>query len=180
MTVMVIPAALSSSPAFERLGLLAYARYLKVLEQAAQRPAGAGVVSLPWADWLALLECNDSTLKDFFDAMQRAGLLTIGADQSVTVTKFAGLIPEPPAHFLFTEAQQVANWCALELSFPAWLLELPETQQLFRRWVATHVTREELEQAAQRAADKPDLSPSGLHKALADIRTERLERARNL
>ncbi|MNM21439.1 hypothetical protein D3C81_317990 [compost metagenome] len=176
---LLLPSDLSMQVVFQGQ-LLTLGRYLRVLELAAQRPALGGVISLPWSDWLSLLDCTDTALRDFFAAMQRARLLGFDADGVVTVLNFAELIPAPPAYFLFTDAQQVANWCAIELGAPPSVLSDPHTQQLFRRWVATHVTREELEAAAQAAvANSQSLSPAALHEQLQVIRKDRIEKARN-
>lgn len=165
-----------------RFGLIGYARWLKTLELVASAPRGEvpGLVAMPWADWLMALECDDDALGELLEFAERSGKVRRHADRFEFVG-FGDLLPvEPePVPFLFTAADQVSNWCAIELAMPGWLLERVETQRLFRRWVASNVTRDELEQAAQAAAKgAASLSPDAVHACLMEIRRARIEAAR--
>lgn len=169
----------------QRFGLAGFAQMVKVLELLSTSPArSAGVIELRPSDWLEALQLGREELDKFLAYLQAAGWLTFSQEDAcaplvVTVSNAALYLPAAEDPQLFTAPAQWADWCAVELAFPAWLIKDAHTQQLFRRWCASNVTTSEMTEAVHAAVDaKATLSPVELHEQLSAVRRQRLEKAR--
>lgn len=170
----------------QRFGLVGFARMVKLVELlATSSTRAAGSISMRPSDWLDALQIHRPELDEFLAYLQAAGWLTVeqggepGAPLTVVLANAALYLPDSSDPQLFTEAAQWADWCAVELAAPAWLINDPHTQQLFRRWCASNVTTREMAEAVQRALSaSAQLSPTELHEQLQIVRRQRLQAAR--
>lgn len=169
----------------QRFGLAGFGRMVKIVELlATSNERTAGRVALRPSDWIDALQCVRHELDEFLGYLQKAGWLTVAQDDEgaplvVTLSNPAQYLPDGSDPQLFTEAAQWAEWCATDLTFPAWLINDPATQQLFRRWCAANVTTQEMAEAADLAiAAAKAVSPVELHEQLQAVRRQRLEKAR--
>jgi hypothetical protein len=169
----------------QRFGLAGFARVVKILELLACSPdAVAGIVAMPASDWLDAMQCGRHELDEFLRFLQAAGWLSAeqaepGVPLVVTVTNAAAFLPDAADPQLFTRSEQWRDWCSVELTFPAWLLDEPATARLFRIWCAVNVTTAEMQAAVNAAIDaKASLSPTALHEQINIIRRARLARAK--
>jgi hypothetical protein len=170
----------------QRFGLAGFARMVKLIELlATSAERSTGRVTMRASDWLDALQIGRQELDEFLAFLQAAGWLSVeqGADPaaplSVTLANAALYLPANDGPQLFVDPVQWGDWCAVELSFPNWLIRDPHTQGLFRRWCASNVTTGEMVEAAKAAvAASAQLSPSELHEQLQAIRRQRIEQAR--
>jgi hypothetical protein len=167
----------------QRFGPAGFARLVKLLEQFAASPSrDSGVIELPASDWRDALQAGPLELNLFLDYLAQDGWLSQeqdaepGAPLRVTLTNFAEF---QPALELPRIADQWRRWFEFELSLPPLHGKDPYNQDLFRRWCATNVTIEEMEQAvelARQANTAP--SPAALHEFLKTVRNTKIVRAR--
>lgn len=169
----------------QRFGLAGFARMVKIIELLATSPArNTGAVALRPSDWRDALQCGEQELTEFLAYLQKAGWLAVAQEDAaaplvVTLANAALYLPDGADPQLFTTPAQWADWCSVDLSFPAWLISDPATQALFRRWCASNVTTQEMAEAVNLAiAGGVNLSPVELHEQLQTVRRQRIEKAR--
>lgn len=175
----------------QRFGLLGLARLLKLVELVVERvdrsaaaPGLSAVVA--WGDFLAALHCNQEDAGEFLNYCGHAGVLNRGNEEGrlrlTLVGELVGrLVPaDPPpiaagARQLFDTDKQWAEWFKAELNCPPYLINDAATRQLFRRWVATNVTTDEVEAATARAIKASEAPhPAVLHDHLKALRVDKL------
>lgn len=190
MSWVKLPADLSAQPLArkveQRFGLVGFARLVKLLELlAASAERDACVIALPASDWEEALQVGRADLDTFLAYLEAAGWLSRdqgaepGAPLRVTLLQAETLLPAATDPQLFSRANQWAQWCTAELGMPPGVTSDPYTLQLFRRWCASNVTLDEMQEAVQLAIAKHNsLKPTDLHEMLQAVRRTRLERAR--
>lgn len=189
-----LPAGLSglviSKKLEQRFGLLGFARMLKVVELVAELRARDAPTSatVAWGDFMATLSCNQEEAGDFLAYCELARVLDRGNDAGrlrlTLLGELAVLLGDQPAPppvagpVLFTKEEQWCEWFLGEWGCPSWMVNEPGTRRLFRRWIATNVTVDEMEAAAERAKDAREAPvPAVLHDHLKAVRTIKIERA---
>lgn len=193
MRAIRIPAGLSgliiAKKLEQRFGLLGFARMVKLVELVAEMtaPTEAPSVVVAWGDLLIALGCNAQDAGDFLTYCEHARVLDRGNDDGrarlTLLGELAALLDDAPtpvvAPVLFTQEQQWAEWFAAEWACPPYLANDPCTRQLFRRWIATNVTIDEVEAAIELAKEAREApSPAALHDHLKTVRNTKIERAR--
>lgn len=175
----------------QRFGLLGLARLLKLVELVMERadrsttvPGLSAVVA--WGDFLAALHCNHEDAGEFLNYCDHARVLDRGNEDGRLRLTLVGelvarLVPSeaPPlavgARQLFDTDKQWAEWFKADLNCPPYLLNDSATRQLFRRWVATNVTTDEVEAATARAIKASEAPhPAVLHDHLKALRVDKL------
>ena len=167
----------------KRLGLLGFARLVKIVEECTD----SGQVAMSWSDWLSTLECTRDQFDGLLACLAKLGVCTASQAEGVSAPLMLTLgaplhflLAKPdPATVILTTAAQWAEWLAVELAAPNWLLSDPASQELFRRWCASNVSLAEMCQAAELAAKVPDVTPVGLHEKWKEIRAKRVAQAYN-
>lgn len=166
-----------------RLGLVGFARLIKIVEECTD----AGQVAMSWSDWLSTLACTRDQFDELLTVLDKLGAFRASQAEGVSAPLMLSmgqplqfLLAKPdPATVVFTKAAQWADWMAVELAAPNWCVTDPDSQELFRRWCASNVTLAEMQQAAELAAQVPDLTPNGLHAAWKQVRAARVAQAYN-
>jgi hypothetical protein len=178
--------ALTQTPAVvairAKLGLTGYARLLLVLEECTDN----GQAAMRRSDWLATLSCSGDDFDEFLALLAKTFAFHASQGEEVAAPLMLSigpalaflLAPPDPATVIYTEARQWSAWVMSELAAPAWLVNDPASQELFRRWCATNVSQAEMIRAAEQAGLARDLSPVGLHEQLKLTRAARLAQAR--
>lgn len=195
MTATIFPVGLSEMvigrKVEQRFGLLGLARLLKLVELVMERvdrsttvPGMSAVVA--WGDFLAALHCSQEEAGEFLSYCDHARVLDRGNEDGRLRLTLVGelvarLVPAeaPPlavgARQLFDSDKQWAEWFKADLNCPPYLLNDSATRQLFRRWVATNVTTDEVEAAIDRAIKASEAPhPAVLHDHLKALRVDKL------
>jgi hypothetical protein len=195
MRAIRIPAGLSglviAKKLEQRFGMLGFARMVKLVELVAEMTAPAEVPSVvvAWGDLLIALGCNAQDAGDFLTYCEHARVLDRGNDDGrarlTLLGELAALLDDaapsaaPALPVLFTQEQQWVEWFKEEWACPPYLANDPCTRQLFRRWIATNVTIEEVEAAVELAKEAREApTPAALHDHLKTVRNTKIERAR--
>jgi hypothetical protein len=166
----------------KRLGLVGYARLIKIIEECTD----AGQVAMSWSDWLSTLDCTRDQFDDLLAVFAKLGAFR--ASQAEGVSAPLMLTMGQPLQFLLakpdsatvihTRAEQWESWIKTELCSPSWLVKDESTQALFRHWCASNVSIAEVTSALELAALANDLSPVGIHEKIKTARASRLVQAR--
>jgi hypothetical protein len=173
----------------QRFGLLGLARLLKLIELVTERSdkgVSAPTALVAWGDFLSALHCNQDEAGDFLGYCDHARVVDRGDEDGRLRLTLVGelaarLVPaDEPAIIagsrqLFVTDKQWAEWFKSDLNCPPYLVNDSATRQLFRRWVATNVTTDEVEAATERAIKASEAPhPAVLHGHLRTIRVEKL------
>lgn len=173
----------------QRFGLLGLGRLLKLVELVTERAdetVTTPTAVVAWGDFLAALHCNQEDAGEFLSYCDHARVLDRGdEDGRLRLTLVGELVARlvPPAaeplalgtRQLFDTDKQWAEWFKADLNCPPYLVNDPTTRQLFRRWVATNVTTDEVEAATERAIKAGEAPhPAVLHDHLRALRVDKL------
>lgn len=173
----------------QRFGMLGLARLLKLVELVLERADGSTTAPsavVAWGDFQAALSCNQEEAGEFLSYCDHARVLDRGNEDGRLRLTLVGelvarLVPTeaPPlvsgARQLFDSDKQWAEWFKADLNCPPYLVNDPATRQLFRRWVVTNVTTDEVETATERAIKASEAPhPAVLHDHLKALRVEKL------
>jgi hypothetical protein len=175
----------------QRFGMIGLARLIRLVELVADAstvPApGSAVVA--WGDALQALGCAQDAAVEFLTYCEHAQVLERSTGEGMLQLtlrgELAAMLVDAPAEaaqaapVLFTREQQLADWFMADLNCPPYLANDPGSRSLFRRWIATNVTVEEIEAAVQMAIEaREPPSPAALHDHLRAVRNAKIERAR--
>lgn len=171
----------------DELGLVGFARFLKVQEQLAA--VGESCVTLSRAEWLVVLSAEQESMNQFFECSERLGLFQV--EETATGLKVrtsdgrvvAESNPSRPVvdvfaiYTLFDLPQQWATWLIESAKFPRELVELPGADRVFRHWIASNVTVGELEAVLSvvKAESVAVESLGQLHELVASFRRCKLK-----
>lgn len=173
----------------QRFGLLGLGRLLKLVElvtERADKTVTTPTAVVAWGDFLAALHCNQEDAGEFLSYCDHARVLDRGdEDGRLRLTLVGELVARlvPPAaeplalgaRQLFDTDKQWAEWFKADLNCPPYLVNDPTTRQLFRRWVASNVTTDEVEAATERAIKAGEAPhPAVLHDHLRALRADKL------
>jgi hypothetical protein len=173
----------------QRFGLLGLARLLKLIElvtERADRAVSTLTAVVAWGDFLAALHCNQEDAGEFLSYCDHARVIDRGDENGRLRLTLVGelvarLVPaDAPAILagsrqLFVTDKQWAEWFKSDLNCPPYLVNDSATRQLFRRWVVTNVTTDEVEAATERAIKAGEAPhPAVLHDHLKNQRVEKL------
>lgn len=173
----------------QRFGLLGLARLLKLIElvtERADREVSTPTALVAWGDFLTALQCNQEDAGEFLSYCDHARVLDRGDEEGRLRLTLVGelvarLVPaDSPAIIagsrqLFVTDKQWAEWFKSDLNCPPYLVNDSSTRQLFRRWVVTNVTTDEVEAATERAIKAGEAPhPAVLHDHLKNLRVDKL------
>jgi hypothetical protein len=194
VTVFNLDSGFSARPEVKKVeqrhGLAGMGRMVKLLELLAGSPErSTGAIALAVSDWEEALQLGHVALMPFLAYLQQAEWLTVepisepGAPLRVTVTNpdqyFVKSSFSPAYPELFGEAAQWRDWFVQELTSPGYVVDAPETTQLFRHWCATNVTVTEIQAAIELAIQARQApTPAALHEHIKAVRKLKIENAR--
>lgn len=173
----------------QRFGLIGLARLLKLVElviERADKAIATPTALVAWGDFLVALNCNQEDAGEFLSYCDHARVLDRGNEEGRLRLTLVGelvarLMPSEAAPIalgarqLFDSDKQWAEWFKADLNCPPYLLNDSATRQLFRRWVATNVTTDEVEAATERAIKAGEAPhPAVLHDHLKALRVDKL------
>lgn len=175
----------------QRFGLIGMARLLKLIELVLERAPEEGPLSavLAWGDFMGALSLDTEGANAFLTYCEHARVLDRGnEDGCLQVTLVGELVahlrpveavdPQVGGRVLYATDKQWAAWFRDDLNCPPYLVNDPLTRQLFRRWCATNVTVDEIEDAAKRALEAGQAPvPATLHDHLKIVRQTKIARA---
>lgn len=185
------PAGLSAESFVKRLedelGLVGFARFVKVQEQLAA--VGKSWVVLSRSEWLAVLSAEQESMSRFFECCERLGLfqveetakgLRVGTSDGRVVAQSDPSRPVVDVFAIYTQfdlPQQWAAWLIESAKFPRELVELPGADRVFRHWIASNVTVGELEAvlSVAKAESVAVESLPQLHELVASFRRCKLK-----
>lgn len=173
----------------QRFGLLGLGRLLKLIElvtERADKTISTPTALVAWGDFLSALHCDQEAAADFLAYCDHARVIDRGDEDGRLRLTLVGelvakLVPaDAPAVIagsrqLFVTEKQWVEWFKADLNCPPYLVNDSSTRQLFRRWIATNVTTDEVEAATVRAIKAGEAPhPAVLHDLLKALRVEKL------